>query len=446
MNLESLLAKVAHSKVIPPQASGCHWSAKGFKYNNNHYSNSNKRLGIDFRVTKLNFEQLQTMDSRLVTIAPGACNEKHRHAHESIFVLLSGQAEILIDEQVIHLEEGGVAYVPRWVIHQSRNTSIDQPLQLLAITDFGLTSALLGDYDSRTRLKAGGADAFAAENATFPHPSSAPGELPSLPSSPASYRGSRLKGGAPARDQGSPAQYVEDLTLEALQHRAVNHPYLEAMARGAFPSLHWALADFAEHYYGYSSQFPRYLTALISRMEEPNHRKVLLDNLMEESGQYDEAELEELKRWGVEPNWIIGVPHPELFNRFRNAIGVSNIAAADDHIEVVCWREQFLAILNGGTAAQALGALGLGTETIVQTIYQPFVDAIAKLGTLKPEDAVFFPLHTTVDDHHQATLKAIATEFAATPEGRVELAKGMRKALALRDSFWSWLYERAMAA
>jgi hypothetical protein len=30
-------------------------------------------------------------------------------------------------------------------------------LQLLAITDFGLTSALLGDYDSRTRLKAGGA-------------------------------------------------------------------------------------------------------------------------------------------------------------------------------------------------------------------------------------------------------------------------------------------------
>ena len=45
MNLESLLAKVAHSKVIPPQASGCHWSAKVFKYNNNHYSNSNKRLG-----------------------------------------------------------------------------------------------------------------------------------------------------------------------------------------------------------------------------------------------------------------------------------------------------------------------------------------------------------------------------------------------------------------
>jgi hypothetical protein len=35
---------------------------------------------------------------------------------------------------------------------------------LLAITDFGLTSAVLGNYDAKTRLKAGGVDAFAAED------------------------------------------------------------------------------------------------------------------------------------------------------------------------------------------------------------------------------------------------------------------------------------------
>jgi len=32
-------------------------------------------------------------------------------------------------------------------------------LLLLAITDFGLTSAVLGDYDRRTRLRLGGGDA-----------------------------------------------------------------------------------------------------------------------------------------------------------------------------------------------------------------------------------------------------------------------------------------------
>jgi len=112
---------------------------------------------------------------------------------------------------------------------------------------------------------------------------------------------------------------------------------------------------------------------------------------------------------------------------------------------VVCWREMFLDILSNGSPAEALGALGLGTETIVQTIYQPFVAAIDRLGDLNPADSVFFPLHTAVDDHHQATLKAIAADFAATPEGRNDLAKGMHKALALRDAFWSWLHERAQA-
>ena len=246
-----------------------------------------------------------------------------------------------------------------------------------------------------------------------------------------------------AKDGCNSADYVDYLAVLALQHRAVCHPYLKAIAAGTLPSIYAALQDFALQYYGYSAHFPRYLTALISKLENPVHRAALLENLTEESGQYEEEELMQLKEYGVQPEWIVGIPHPLLFKRFRNSIGVDNIATEDDHIEVVCWREQFLAIINTGSAAEALGALGLGTETIVQTIYQPFVEAIQKVGTIKPEDAVFFPLHTAVDDHHQATLKAIATDFAATPAGRADLAKGMIKALALRDSFWSWLYARA---
>ena len=92
-------------------------------------------------------------------IAPGACNEKHRHAHESLFVVLEGVAEIQIGDQTLGMERGAVAFVPRWVVHQTRNPSAVQPLVLLAITDFGLTSTVLGDYDSRTRLRLNGEDA-----------------------------------------------------------------------------------------------------------------------------------------------------------------------------------------------------------------------------------------------------------------------------------------------
>jgi len=277
---------------------------------------------------------------------------------------------------------------------------------------------------------------------TFQQFISDPVSLNSLINTLVSHQGSRIKDEA-AKDGCNSADYVEHLGAIAMQHRAVIHPYLKAMAAGTLPSLYGSLQDFALHYYGYSAHFPRYLTALISKLEKPEHRAALLANLTEESGQYEEDELMHLKEFGVHPEWIVGIPHPVLFKRFRDSIGVDNTAMEDDHIEVVCWREQFLAIINMGSAAEALGALGLGTETIVRAIYQPFVDAIQKVGTIKPEDAVFFPLHTAVDDHHQATLKAIATDFATTPAGRADLAKGMMKALALRGSFWSWLYERA---
>ncbi|MEZ4300582.1 MAG: iron-containing redox enzyme family protein [Polyangiaceae bacterium] len=239
-----------------------------------------------------------------------------------------------------------------------------------------------------------------------------------------------------------PGAFVADLAAEALEHRAVRHPYLNALAEGALPDVRWALADFAAQYYGYSKHFPRYLTTVMSRLEEASHRLALLQNLTEESGRYDEEELGELAEHGIEAEWIVGIPHPALFLRFAQAMGVSPPKVESD--AVLCWREMFLSVLTHGTPAEAVGALGLGTENIVSTIYGPFVRAIGRVSELSARDSVFFPLHTTVDDHHQATLQAIAASFAGTTEGRAGLRRGMLKSLSLRASYWDWMLARAM--
>ena len=116
------------------------------------------KLGIDFSVEKLGFPGLQTMDPRIVRIAPGKTNELHRHAHESLFVVLEGTAEIQVGEALVEVRPGGVAFVPRWQYHRTRNTGTEQ-LVALAVTDFGFCSALLGDYDRKHRGKYGGDDA-----------------------------------------------------------------------------------------------------------------------------------------------------------------------------------------------------------------------------------------------------------------------------------------------
>ncbi len=236
--------------------------------------------------------------------------------------------------------------------------------------------------------------------------------------------------------------YVEALTRKALRHRAVTHPYLTALANDELPDLRWALRDFAAHYLHYSQWFPRYLTTVISRLERDAHRKALLENLTEESGKYGDEEIKTLARIGIKPDWIVGIAHPRLFQRFCHAVQAPTDRLPSD--ATACWREMFLSLLVHSTPAEAVGALGLGTETIVSTIYKPFVAAIARLPDLAPHDTVFFPLHTTVDDNHQATLQAIASDLATDESAQVGLRRGMLKALALRTAFWDWLYERAL--
>jgi quercetin dioxygenase-like cupin family protein len=125
------------------------------------YANRNERLGIDLTVERLAFPNLQTLDPRIVRIAPASASERHRHAHETLFVVLAGHGDVLIGERWWPVRTGDLAFAPRWVFHQTRNGSATEVMVVLAVTDFGFTSALLGADDRRTRLADNGEDALA---------------------------------------------------------------------------------------------------------------------------------------------------------------------------------------------------------------------------------------------------------------------------------------------
>lgn len=156
-----LLALITNIEARRPLAADAPVSAFRADPGNNHrqiYRNRNDKLGIDFAVDVLDFPGTQAFDARVVRIAAGGNNELHKHAHESLFYIISGTAEVRIGEATLTLNAGGLAFVPRWVFHQSKNLSQTDELVILAITDFGLTKAVLGDYDKRTRLAENGAD------------------------------------------------------------------------------------------------------------------------------------------------------------------------------------------------------------------------------------------------------------------------------------------------
>ena len=235
---------------------------------------------------------------------------------------------------------------------------------------------------------------------------------------------------------------MNNLVNEALSHRAVQHPYLKALANGEFENMDKVIKDFATQYGYYSSWFPRYLTSVISKLENPEFRDHLLDNLSEESGHLHEEDMVAVRELGIKDEWVQGIPHPQLFRRFQKAMGVDS--SAKPGIEVEIWRESFLSLIQDGSAVSAVGAIGLGTESIVKFIYRDIIQAIENHTDLTLEDYVFFPLHTEVDDEHGLILLDIAQKMASeSPEAERELRKGMLKALNLRAAYWDDMYERA---
>lgn len=151
--LEALMANVEQRHVLGSSAT-----ARDFVHHEDEeaeslYGNHDEQAGIEFKVERLRFPDIQVIDPRIVRIAPGKSNELHRHAHESLFIVLKGRGEVMVGKKICPIKKGDIAFVPRWALHQTCNLDPHQTLEILAITDFGFTSAILGNYDLTTRLK-----------------------------------------------------------------------------------------------------------------------------------------------------------------------------------------------------------------------------------------------------------------------------------------------------
>ena len=235
------------------------------------------------------------------------------------------------------------------------------------------------------------------------------------------------------------ASFIERMSTEALASTAVNHPYLDAFCDGSFPNIEFALKDFACQYGIYSAQFIRYLSAVIKNLESEEHQQILQTNVCEEKGDTHDFDL---------PADILasvaGQPHALLFRRFQEALGIDAVyrVTHQEHGPGQEWSRQYLRLCETDQCV-AVGAVGLGTELIVSTIYQKILEGLKNHSQLTLDQRVFFDLHSHCDDEHAEQLKIIATELAQSPEACEKLTLGVHKAIELRTQFWDAMLERA---
>ena len=235
------------------------------------------------------------------------------------------------------------------------------------------------------------------------------------------------------------AAFVNRISVEALESAAVNHPYLRAMSEGDFPNMELAIKDFSFQYGLYSVRFPRYVSAVIENLGNARHKQILLTNLDEEKGLISDVELPPDVLASV-----IGQPHASLFRRFQEALGVNaEYRATTAQCQTgLLWSKQFLQLCEMNECV-GVGAIGIGTELIVSSIYNQILKGLKAHSDLTMTQHVFFNLHSQCDAEHAAQIALIVEDLAHNNMACEQIEYGARMALSMRVIFWDKMHERA---
>lgn len=233
--------------------------------------------------------------------------------------------------------------------------------------------------------------------------------------------------------------FIKRISSETLASAAANHPYLDAIKTGTFPNVDLAFKDFAFQYSLYSTNFTHYVSAVIQNLTSTEHKQILLANLAEEQGDTHDIELP--------PNVlasVTGQPHASLYRRFQEALGINdNFRDTTPKCQTgVLWSKQFLQLCEMNEHV-GVGAIGIGTELIVSSIYKQILEGLKKHSDLTMTQRVFFDLHSQCDDEHAAQMLLISEDLAHDHTACEQIEYGVNMAINMRVLFWDKMLERA---
>lgn len=222
------------------------------------------------------------------------------------------------------------------------------------------------------------------------------------------------------RDSRSAQDFMDRLQREISRHRSIPHPYLKALANGSHPNPLATMKDFIKNYKVFMAQFPHCLAILISRIENQSQRQKVLGIP------------------GLGPLAVDGDSHPELINRLSDVLSIDQQEEDSDALaEVINWRDDFISLLRDGTFAQAIGAMGPGSEALFPDLYRQLRACCETLGL-----AQLLPMNC--DEKHANLFIELAKESAENPALRSDLRMGALRALALRAAFFDFMHQRAL--
>jgi pyrroloquinoline-quinone synthase len=210
---------------------------------------------------------------------------------------------------------------------------------------------------------------------------------------------------------------IRGIDRRIARRHLLKHPFYQAWSKGEVEMA--TLRAYAGQYFQFERNFPRFVAAAYSRVQDAAGRRALLDNLMDEEGR--------------DPT------HPELWLRFSDALGLprSEVVGAP-------WQPATRRLLSHyerhavrGTAGTALGAL-YAYESIFPAVAAEKALGLAKFYGVETRRALeFFRVHETADVEHSGAERALLESELS--RGRSEALAVERAVTATMDAWWGFL-------
>lgn len=208
--------------------------------------------------------------------------------------------------------------------------------------------------------------------------------------------------------------FVQELQSELAPYHLLKHTFYQKWEKGEVSKSQ--LKYYAGQYYHHVSAFPRYISALHSLCENAQDRKILLENLNDEEGQR-------------------GVPHPELWMRFAEGLGLTK-----EEVQNTPLCEEIKHIINT-FFSYCRSSYPEGLSALYSYEYQVPEIAETKMTGLKNHYQItdektlsFFEEHKSADVYHRQAIEVLLEKF---PSKEKERAK--KSAVSLAQSLWNFL-------
>jgi pyrroloquinoline-quinone synthase len=206
------------------------------------------------------------------------------------------------------------------------------------------------------------------------------------------------------------------LEAKIATRQVLNHPFYQAWNAGTLTLE--ALQDYATQYYRHVAAFPTYLSAVHSHTEDPEARRILLENLMDEEA---------------------GTPnHPELWLQFAEGLGVSRetVLNTRPQPETLAAVETFRDLCRNGSTLEGVTAL-YTYESQIPEVAATKINGLRKHYGIEDERTLrYFAVHIEADEVHRAQERHL---LETLPQTEMETEAAIGAADRSLNAIWNLL-------